>query len=276
MKQGCLAGFGRGRLSWRMAGFVVFLLLLPVGRAGAAEKETAKEPAKESYAPLRDYSEENRTLNFKKERAEAKPASEGASTPVMPSLLKERSGGRADSVAKDSPETLKTKSGLGSAGTVVFMVVVLGALLFCGLAVLKKILPGGKALFSTPALEILGRTHFDSQRYLALVRVGKRLLVVGIGPNGFSPVSEITDETEAADLMAVTKPKTAAGKGIFHRMFQSQLANAEREAFLAESGAPAVSAKPAAGEFTTAEPAEDLEQARARMQAQIRSLRENE
>lgn len=301
--------------AWRGLLLLIGLLAFTGLAHVSAADNGAVQGAAPAIAPLRDYTDDNRPLGFRKDRsqeerkaqtpaeAETKNGDEAAvgaandatTSPSATGATSKAGAGagpfarstRGESLAKDSPETLKSKSVGSSVGTVVFLVVVLGGMLAVGLMVMKKVMPGGRALFSTPALEILGRTHFDPQRYLALVRVGKRLLVVGVGPNGFSPVSEITDDAEAAELMAVAKPKTAAGKNLFQRMFQSQLANVEREAFLSEANPTtatgATAATPSAaksaiavGEFALPEAGEDIDQMRARMQAQIRSLRENE
>ena len=108
---------------------------------------------------------------------------------------------------------------------IVMGVVVLGIFLWICLTVVKKLLPGGKKLFSSPGLEILGRTHFDSQKYMAIVRVGTRVLVVGVSPNGFDQLSEISDSEEVTDILSAAKPKTSTGQNLFYKMFQKQIQN---------------------------------------------------
>lgn len=258
-----------------------WLLILWMALSGApvTEATAAEAPTVESFAPERDYSSDNRPLGFGKGALAEQTAAQSAAR-TSRQERKNSASNAASAAVREETKELKKRSANGSVGLVLFVIVVLGILLFLGLYIVKKVLPNGKALFSSPALEILGRTHFDAQRYLSLVRVGRRLLVVGIGPNGFSPVSEIVDEVEAAELMAVAKPKTSAGKSIFQRMFQSQLVGAEREELISTiSNDPVTSGSTSdggEGEFGRPEARESLEQMRARMQAQVRNLRENE
>ncbi len=95
---------------------------------------------------------------------------------------------------------------------------------FIGILVLaKRYLPGHRQYFAHPAMEVLGRTHLDQRRYVSLVRVGKRILVIGVSPDEINPLSEITDESEITTIMEVARPKTEAGLTIFQRLFQRQV-----------------------------------------------------
>lgn len=106
---------------------------------------------------------------------------------------------------------------------IVMGAIVLGIFLWICLTIVKKLLPGGKKLFSSPGLEILGRTHFDSQKYMALVRAGTRILVVGVSPNGFDQLCEITDPEEITEVLSAAKPKTSTGQNLFYKIFQKQI-----------------------------------------------------
>lgn len=100
--------------------------------------------------------------------------------------------------------------------------------LFCaGLYLAKKYLPGHRQLFTHPAMEVLGRTHLDQRRYVSLLRVGKRILVVGVSPDDMRPLSEITDETEVTGILEVARPKTESGLTVFQRLFQRTVVDAE-------------------------------------------------
>lgn len=50
------------------------------------------------------------------------------------------------------------------------------------------------------AIEVLARTAVPPRQQLLLVRVGRRLLVVGSSPAGLSTLAEIADPEEAAEL----------------------------------------------------------------------------
>ncbi len=100
--------------------------------------------------------------------------------------------------------------------------------IFCGiLYVVKKYLPGHRQLFNHPAMEVLGRTHLDQRRFVSLVRVGKRIIVVGVSPDEMRPLSEITDETEITGILELARPKTEAGLTVFQRLFQKTVQKAD-------------------------------------------------
>lgn len=108
------------------------------------------------------------------------------------------------------------------------VVVVCG--LFCAiLYVAKRYLPGHRQMFSHPAMEVLGRTHLDQRRYVSLIRVGKRIVVVGVSPDEMRALSEITDEEEITGILEVARPKTEAGLTIFQRLFQRTVAKADAD-----------------------------------------------
>lgn len=89
----------------------------------------------------------------------------------------------------------------------------------------KKIMPGGNQFFSTPATEVLGRTYLDSKRYIALVRVGHKILVLGVSPEEMNCLSEVTDEAEMADIMRQARPKTESGKSMFKTLLEGKFTN---------------------------------------------------
>lgn len=106
--------------------------------------------------------------------------------------------------------------------------------LICGLFIailtlVKKYLPGHKRLFAHPSMEILGRTHIDQRRYVSLLRVGKRIIVIGVSPDEMTSLSEITDDEEITRIMEVARPKTESGLNIFQRLFQHSVVEAEEE-----------------------------------------------
>ena len=144
-------------------------------------------------------------------------------TATFPSLKDKTK--KAEPPAESKPLAKSSAITNGIIPMIVMGVIVLGIFLWIGLTVIKKLLPGGKKLFSSPGLEILGRTHFDSQKYLALVRVGTRVLVVGVSPNGFDQISEISDSEEVTDILSAAKPRTSSGQNLFYKMFQKQIQN---------------------------------------------------
>ncbi|MFH0911902.1 MAG: flagellar biosynthetic protein FliO [Planctomycetota bacterium] len=107
---------------------------------------------------------------------------------------------------------------------------VLCGLAWGGLALIKRFLPGGRRFFASAGAEILGRTYLDSRRYIALVRVGSRILVVGVSPEGIALLSEVHDAEEVADLLRSARPKTEAGRSVFQSLLQGRIIQQKEEA----------------------------------------------
>lgn len=87
----------------------------------------------------------------------------------------------------------------------------------------KKFLSGSGSFFSNSCTEVLGRTYLDSKRYLVLIRLGKKVLLLGVTPEEINCLSEITDSNDIADIMRDAKPKTESGKGIFKSLLESRV-----------------------------------------------------
>ncbi len=203
---------------------LLFAYIIPVFLVANASAGESAPTGGDRFAPLRDYSSESRKLAFGEKKKDNSKDSVKAGA------------AQTDLARAEERRQVKSKVSGSSVGALVIALVGIGLMVWVALVVLKKFLPGGKGLFSTPAMEILGRTQFDSQKYLALVRVGKRVLVVGVSSGGFDSIAEIEDEVEAADIMAIAKPKTSAGKDLFHKMFQRQVAGVEADSINAGAG----------------------------------------
>lgn len=124
----------------------------------------------------------------------------------------------------------------------------------------RKYMPGGKRLFTHPSMEILGRTHIDQKRYLSLVRVGKRIIVVGVSPDEMRSLSEIVDESEVTEIMEIARPKTETGLTIFQRLFQKTVIDTDT----------------AEKEEEIRSHARDLEENLSSLQARVKSIRQHE
>ena len=110
----------------------------------------------------------------------------------------------------------------------IFYVLVICAVFAAIIWLVKRYLPGHKQLFNHPSMEVLGRTHLDQRRYVSLVRVGRRILVVGVSPDSISSLSEVTDGAEVAEILEQARPKTEAGKSVFQKLFQRHVVEVEQ------------------------------------------------
>ena len=90
-------------------------------------------------------------------------------------------------------------------------------------------MPDGRKLFACEAVEVLGRTHLEPRKYLALVRVGRKVLLLGVTPEGMNRVGEIDAPEEIAELLEVARPKTETGRQLFVDLFRRHLGRAEAE-----------------------------------------------
>ncbi|MHC4870219.1 MAG: FliO/MopB family protein [Planctomycetota bacterium] len=115
--------------------------------------------------------------------------------------------------------------------------VLMSAIVIACYVFVRKFFPGSGNFFANSATEVLGRTYLDSKRYLALVRVGKKVLLLGVAPEEINCLSEITDKDDIADIMRDARPKTEAGKGIFKGMLEGRVAVDDAEQSIAKSAA---------------------------------------
>jgi Flagellar biogenesis protein len=118
-----------------------------------------------------------------------------------------------------------------------FCVLVVCAIFVAVLYVIKKYLPGHRQMFAHPAMEFLGRTHLDQRRFVSILRVGRRIVVVGVSPDEMHTLSEITDEAEVTEILEVARPKTETGLTMFQKLFQRNVVDVEAAEAKAEAEA---------------------------------------
>ena len=91
-------------------------------------------------------------------------------------------------------------------------------LAICGvLWVIKRVVPGATSSFKSPAAEVLGRTLLDSRKCLYVVKIGRRIVLVGSSPERLSPLAEVTDPAEVGEIVALAAGERGA------RAFQAEL-----------------------------------------------------
>lgn len=88
------------------------------------------------------------------------------------------------------------------------MLAVLGLILACGAAV-RKWLPQATRVSGGSAVNVLARQYLSSKQSLCLVKVGKRVVLVGVTPDAMRTLTEIDDPEEIASLAATLQ----RGKG---------------------------------------------------------------
>ena len=108
------------------------------------------------------------------------------------------------------------------------VVSVIGSLLivlsvfFILMMVVKKISPKGNRLLPKEAFEDLGRTFLTQKLQLHLLRLGNRLILVSVTPDGVSPITEVTDPDEVVPLLGMCrKLDENSSTELFRKMYST-------------------------------------------------------
>lgn len=91
------------------------------------------------------------------------------------------------------------------------LVIVVG--LIVALGWLLKRLGGGKTFRGAGTLKLIARANLSPKHQMFLVRMGRRLVLIGAGPQGLATLSEITDAEEANKLLQAAGIKSLDAEG---------------------------------------------------------------
>jgi len=103
----------------------------------------------------------------------------------------------------------------------------------------RRFLPAARPV-SPEVLRVVGRASIAPKQSAVLVHVGRRLVLVGVGPEAMRTLAEITDAQEVAYLLG--KAGTARPDRAFDALLADELANYKSEESAAEEDAPAETA----------------------------------
>lgn len=95
------------------------------------------------------------------------------------------------------------RSGLMS--LMLVLAVIVGAVLL-----VRRLVPSVRRM-SGGVVEILGRSHLSPKQSLALVRIGRRVLLVGVAPERLSTLCEIDEPQEVAELLGRSSRRLGDG-----------------------------------------------------------------
>ena len=107
-------------------------------------------------------------------------------------------------------KSLSRETGWGGGGwlrTAGALALVIG-LIFLARFAFRRFAPSVGKHAAGGKIEVLARTNLSARQQLCLVRLGRRLLLVGSGPEGMRTLAEISDPAEVADLLG-EGPKAA-------------------------------------------------------------------
>lgn len=85
---------------------------------------------------------------------------------------------------------------------IVALCAVAAALLMAAPVLVRRYLPGGARLFGGEVVRILGRAHLGPKHSVHVIRVGDRVLVLGVADGSVRTLSELTEPEEVTRLMA--------------------------------------------------------------------------
>ena len=166
-----------------------------------------------------------------------------------PTLTKEEPEATADSETSDidqnktldafinEEDSTDNDKGFGDLGVMavvrmLFWVLLVVVALYGGARLLKRYVPAARNMFGSGTLKVVGRTFLSPKQSILLVRVGRRMVVVGVTATGMSALAEIRDPEEleyiANELNQTGKPEQA---GDFKRSLKeatSQFASDEQ------------------------------------------------
>ena len=94
--------------------------------------------------------------------------------------------------------------------TLLALAVVIG-LIFLVRWIMRRLGGAGRVSLKSGPVEVLARKSLSPRHHLYLLRMGKRLLLVGAGPEGMSRLAEVTDPAEAAQLLEGGKGPLTGG-----------------------------------------------------------------
>jgi len=236
-----------------MARYTLLLVVVVASAAPAADPAAGSTSAK----ALANVGQEVQTLAQGGSEATAQPESPATadSPPVdqTPVLRRKpiRSTQQLDAAAAARARSVPWyRSGLMS------LVFVLGAI--GGVALLVRRLVPSMRTMNGPGLEVLGRHHLAPKQSLALVRIGRRVLLVGVSADRLNTLCEIDEPQEVAELLGRVQNRTASDEQF------SGLLSGETAGF-DEASDPA-------GELTHG-PSDRLDRARDRVQGLLARLR---
>jgi flagellar protein FliO/FliZ len=86
----------------------------------------------------------------------------------------------------------------------------------------RKFLPGMRRLTGNKAVEILARTYLSPRQSINIVKLGRRILVIGQTADGLSSLASITDAEEVSEIVGLCASAGAGSSAAsFRRIFQT-------------------------------------------------------
>ena len=189
------------RFHWRCVGAVVLVAALNSSTIALGADSVLGHPARPVDAAV--------VAGPTKPAAPAVPQSKIESQPI--------GGGKSADAA--APASTEHSQEFGVGRVVLSLAVVVGLILLLRLAG-KRLFPMSSPNRSTRAVQILARTPIAPRREILLLRVGRRVIVVGETGAGMNPLCEISDPDEVAALIGqIQAERTDSASHTFGKLF---------------------------------------------------------
>lgn len=165
----------------------------------------------------------------------AEPATAGEPRPSIPTAASEekeiaaRDGRKVATATATGQKTETAPRGSGGWSLMRDMWPLLTVLLLIGgmAMVLRRYMPARRLLGGSDVLKIVARTHVSPKQQLVLVKLGRRLVLLGVSPERISSLSTVEDSDQVAMLLG----EIASGQpGSISSAFASSVED-EREAY---------------------------------------------
>ncbi len=187
-----------------------------------------------------------------------------AAAPAAAPPLEQRPLVRSQPAQQNSAPAAAPEEGLGFTRVALSLVAVVGLILFLRWGG-AKLFTGQGSPGSNGLMQVIARAPVAPRQQLMLVRVGRRLVVVANSAGQMTPLSEITDADEVAELLGQLKRDKEPGTNRFASMFH------RAESAFDETEAPAPPA--AAGEQSPAQVRAELNTLMEKVRGMARQFR---
>ncbi|MBI4570174.1 MAG: flagellar biosynthetic protein FliO [Planctomycetes bacterium] len=132
-----------------------------------------------------------------------------------------------------APRTAAPAGVLEAMLNLILLTVVMVAVLFFVVWAFRKLFPSTRKFFASPLVVVLGRNYISSRQSILLLRVGGKVLVVGVTGDRMTTLTEITDPDTVARF---TAEEASRREGSLQQTFAGVIREAQTR-FLKRKGA---------------------------------------
>ena len=133
--------------------------------------------------------------------------------------------GRPSLKSSRNPRIADKTKPTGAMTTVFGSLAVVLALFFFVVWISRRASPNGSSQLPSEAVEMLGRTHLGPRKFVHLVRVGGKLLLVSITSNGMETLTEIDDAAEVERIRSICEQNKPGSVSATFRQVLAQFGN---------------------------------------------------